>query len=291
MLLMSLRAILVTLAAIILVLCLGFFTYLALQKPSDSRAWLPEYENTATVKLSETHMSIHNLRDWTYGDDVLVKDWTDLTVDPRTVTRVWFIVEPFGSFEGIAHTFLSFEFEDGTTLAFSVQARQEVGEAYSATQGLLNSYELAYQWGTERDFIARRAVYLSHDLRLYPLQLSPDDAERLLRTLAEETNELAEHPRFYNTLTANCTNILAKIVNEHYPGKLPYDLSWNLTGYSDLYLMDAGLIASPGTKEEARTAASLAPYRLELMEAATSSPQAFSARIRSLLGYNSSLSE
>lgn len=270
------------LAAIIAPL-LGLLIYLSLQTPRSDRDWLPEYEKTATATVSETHLSIHDLRDWTYGDDVIARNWTDATVDPRTVTRAWFLIEPFGAFDGVAHTFLSFEFADGSTLAFSVQARQERGETYAAERGLVNAYELAYQWGTERDFIARRAVFLNHDLHLYPLTIAPDDAERLLISLAEETNELAERPRFYNTLTANCTNMLAKMVNEHYPGRLPYDLSWNLTGYADFYLMDQGLIEVTGSKEATRAAANLAPHREALKEAATEDPEIFSARVRALL--------
>jgi hypothetical protein len=202
---------------------------------------------------------------------------------PSDVKRAWFLIEPFGGYEGIGHTFLSFEFEDGITLVFSVQARQERGEAYSAFRGLLNMYELAYQWGTERDFIARRLLYLDHELRMYPLEIDAADTERLLRSLLEETDALAAEPRFYNTLTANCTNMLAHIVNKHYPGKLPYDLAWNLTGYADLYLMDEGLISMEGSKEEARARASLTPHKAMIEALAEAGPSEFSATSRELL--------
>lgn len=257
--------------------------FLILNQPREDRAWLPEYERTATVDIQDDTVLIRNVRDWTYGTEVISQDWIDVPVDPSAVKRVWFIIEPFGSFEGIGHTFLSFEFTDGTALSFSVQARQEIGESYAASRGLFNTYELAYQWGTERDFIARRAVFLQHELRMYEVTLTPDDGERLLRSVLEETNALAEKPRFYNTLTANCTNMLAKIVNKHYPDRLPYDFSWNLTGYSDRYLMQQGLIEMTGTMEETQATYNLTPHRERIRELATDSAPLFSAGIRALI--------
>jgi hypothetical protein len=50
------------------------------------------------------------------------------------------------------------------------------------------------------------------------------------------TNALAAHPRLYNTFSANCTNMLAKVVNQTKAGSVPFDLSWYLPGYSDLFL-------------------------------------------------------
>ncbi len=274
--------------AILVFLLLGIVCavlYLSFQSPKADSTWLPEQARTATADIASTMITIHNVRDWTYNESgPLTHDWHDLTVDTTEITRAWFLLEPFSAIKAIGHTFLSFEFADGTVLSFSVEAKREVGEEYSALKGQFNAYELSYQWGTERDFVTRRLIYLDHPLRLYPLELPPEAAQALFRSLAEETNALAGKPRFYNTLLANCTNVLATLVNRHYPGTLPYDLSWNLTGLSDGYLMREGLIATEGRMDtEARDAADLTPYREDIARIATSSPEAFSARIRALL--------
>jgi hypothetical protein len=44
--------------------------------------------------------------------------------------------------------------------------------------------------------------------------------------------------------------LLAEIANESRPGAVPYDISWNLPGSSDLFLMRIGLIEAAGTQEE-----------------------------------------
>lgn len=268
---------------VLLILVIGIGIFFSSMEPRNDRVWLDEYEKTAVADVSTSSVTIHNVRDWVYTDEILSKDWTDVSVDPRTITSAWFIVEPFGGIEGVGHTFLSFEFENGTFLSFSIQARQEMGEDYSAIKGAANSYELAYQWGTERDFIARRLLYLQHDIRVYQLEISPEDSQRLFHAVIEETNDVATTPRFYNTLTANCTNLLAKSVNKHYPDRLPYDISWNLTGYSDLYLIQQGLIKSFGSPEATRAAADLTPHRESVTDIATTPPKEFSASIRAFL--------
>lgn len=267
-----------------LILASAGILWLLLQEPRADREWLPEQEHAPTAITDASGITIRDVRDWTYDEEsVRSQNWVDITVDLKKVVRAWFLIEPFSDWKAVGHTFLSFEFEDGTVLSFSVEARRESDETYSAFRGLFRTYELSYQWGMERDFVARRLIYLNHPLRLYRLELEPEAAQALFRSLAEETTALAGSPRFYNTLTANCTNMLARIVNEHYPRTLPYDLSWNLTGYADLYLMKQGLIKASGTYEKTRVAADLTAHRDAVRRIAFESPKDFSMELRNLL--------
>lgn len=264
----------------LLALLAGAFI-LASKAPTNDREWLPEQARTASAIIQATSTTIHNVRDWTYDEaQPLTHDWIDVTVDPSDVVRVWFLLEPFSALEAIGHTFLSFEFEDGTFLSFSVEARRETHETYSALKGQFRAYELSYQWGTERDLITRRLIYLDHPLRLYPLALEKDAARALFVSLLEETTILANEPRFYNTLLANCTNVLATLVNKYYPNTLPYDISWNLTGYADRYLMREGLISVQGTYEETIHAHDLTPLRDTVRTITTLPAPLFSTQLR-----------
>lgn len=265
--------------ALIAVSFLGF-SYLQ-KEPRADRSWIPEQARTARAVIDDT-ITLTNVRDWTYDENgPLSQTWTERTVDPDSIVQVWFLLEPFSDLEAIGHTFLSFEFADGTVLSFSVEALREQGEEYSALRGQFREYELSYQWGTERDFVTRRLIYLDHPLRLYPLTLTPEEGALLFKALAKETNVLADHPRFYNTLSANCTNVLATLINAHFPGALPYDLSWNLTGLSDEYLMREGLITQTGTVEETKARYDLTPLRAAIKEA--SLEETFSRDLRSLV--------
>ena len=66
-------------------------------------------------------------------------------------------------------------------------------------------------------------------------------------------NALAAHPEFYNTLTNNCTNSIARHVNAIAPHRLPW-WSWRfvLPAYSDQLAYDAGLLDTTLPLAEAR---------------------------------------
>jgi hypothetical protein len=296
------RRILWILLALVPITIGGVLLYNTTQTPSNDRNWSEEQSRTPTADVSDSSVTLHDVSNWNYdASGPLTKEWVDVTENPKDIKRVWFILEPFSAWEVIGHTFLSFEFNDGTTLSFSVEARREKDEDYSGALGVLNKYELTYQWGTERDFITRRLFYYGHPLRLYELTLSDTDKQALFLSLVADTNTLSVKPRFYNTFTANCTDVLAQIVNfyntftanctdvlaqivnEHYPGTLPYDLSWNLPGLSEKYLIREGYITMDATNiEELRSQHELAPYKDTLLDAAKRTPEEFSATLHSL---------
>ncbi|HYE23510.1 MAG TPA: DUF4105 domain-containing protein [Candidatus Paceibacterota bacterium] len=272
------------LAVIIVLLALIEFLYIFTKKPEADRAWLPEQSQTAYALDTGSLITIFNVRDWTYGTSTpRSTTWSTATINPKEIVRVWFLIEPFSDWEAVGHTFLSFELADGRVYSFSVEARRETHETYSAIKGAFREYELSYQWGTERDFITRRLLFLDHPLRLYPLDLDPAASQTLFRSLIAETNKLAEEPRFYNTLSANCTNVLAKIVNRYYPGTLPLHHAWYLTGYADQYLMEVGLIPTKGSVEDTMAAHDITKHKAELEALATSPAQDFSAYLRTLV--------
>ena len=266
---------------------LSVFVVFFMQTPLANKNWVENQALTATTETApDGTVTIKNVRDWTYSTtSPTSKDWRTVVLHPEDIQSVWFLIEPFSALKAIGHTFLSFQFKDGSAVSFSVEARREVGESYSAWRGLLPSYELSYQWGVERDFVTRRLIYLQHPLRLYKLSLTGVQARSLFNNLLIETDLLANQPRFYNTLTANCTNMLANIVNEHYPHTLPYDISWNLTGLSDVYLMREHFIAEKnGSTTETILQADLTPHLEEVETFSMATSSIFSSRLRSLVG-------
>jgi hypothetical protein len=117
---------------------------------------------------------------------------------------------------------------------------------------------------------------------MYPLAIDAEAAQRYFRRLVEKTNELAGRPRFYNTLTANCTNLLAEIANESRPGAVPYDISWNFPGSSDLFLIRIGLIRGVGTQEETQAAFDLTRFLSQIEEISQDDAAVFARKLREL---------
>lgn len=232
---------------VIFIAILVFIVHINVKLPKNNLEWDPEFGLQTVVE----NYDFKYIRDWRYSSSkVLHYDYLNKTYDPSKITNVWFIIEPFGKWDGIAHTYFTFDFEDSEPLSFSIEARREVGEEYSAVKGLFREYELIYLWGTENDLLVRRAVYLGNDVYMYPLQIPDDWKKNLFMTLIAETNELNASPRFYNTLTSNCTNTLANIVNAIRPNTVPWHYARLATGFSDEYLAELGYI--PKDKEKYR---------------------------------------
>ncbi len=223
--------------------------------PRHDRSWQPHLSRLPVVSLNDGRFSIQEYRDWSYpagGEPVQV--WKTLPeLQVQDVRRVWLIVEPHPSLPVMAHTLVLFEFQDGELIGLTVEARKQAGEKYSPLRGALNAFELIYQWATPQDLLTRRANYLGHELYMYPLALTQGETEAYLTALLDKTKHIETHPRFYNTLTSNCTNELAKAA------RLSWHPAFVFTGKSPdaLYRMDR--IAGDGAFEELKANARIDP--------------------------------
>lgn len=205
--------------------------------PRHDREWYPYLANLPHVEQTGTEVAITPVSDWSYeAAGPTDQCYTDARFDINTLNDVWFVLEPQPGSTRVAHTFLLFEFEDDQLEGLTIEARREADENYSAVRGAFRAYELYYLWGSARDLLTRRAVYLDHEVFIYPLALTDAQKRYLLANLVARTAEIEAQPRFYNTFFSNCTNELAKAV----------DLDWHyafvLTGLSDEYLYRRGFI-------------------------------------------------
>ena len=241
---------------IIMVIVIIFVIRLVLKRPSNDRDWKPDVGRLPYAEINGDKLLLKNVRNTRYGNpgEAYEVVWEDRSYDLNKLKRLWFMVEPFHSkIKAIAHTFLSFEFEDGF-LALSIEARQAKAERYTIIKGLLREFELIYSFGDERDLIARRTNYLEHDVHLYPLITPPNQVRDVLLRTLEIANDLTKQPRFYNSVTDNCTSRLRELANDVRPGSFPALLLADfLPGVSDEVLFDKGWIASKLPLDELRT--------------------------------------
>ena len=59
----------------------------------------------------------------------------------------------------VAHTFLSFIFDNAPPLSISIETRPEVGEGFAPIASLFKQFELIYVVGDERDIVGVRTNY------------------------------------------------------------------------------------------------------------------------------------
>ena len=234
-----------TLILFFLVLLLTAWVLTKSREASNHRRWKPDHNRQPYVVLKGSVAHVYNLRNARYGPPGTHVEvvWEDRCYDLDKLERLWLAVEPFNHrLAGVAHTFLSFEFEDDV-LALSVEARLEEKETFSVLRGFVGAFDLLYSLGTERDFITRRTRGREHDLYLYPLITPPDDVRAILRRAFASVGDLTEHPRFYHSVTNNCTSSLVKLVNAVRPGSFPsFMLAQVLPGRSDTVLYRKGWI-------------------------------------------------
>ena len=222
------------------------------QQAQDDRDWFFDLTEKASVDVKGETYAFQNIRAFEYDAKGLNRqEWIQDSFDLLDLSQVWVFLEPFPDSDLVGHTYLSFVFDNGKdlpkSLSISVEARKEAEEGYSAVKGLFRRYELLYVWSTEKDIHTRIGISLDHTLKAYQLNVTPEQARTIFTHFVERTNDLIETPRFYNTLTANCTNELAKAVNDAYPGALPVRPAWALTGQAPEWLHRHGYIVDPDT--------------------------------------------
>lgn len=228
-------------------------------RPQQDRAWVPELSRniTGTVDGSVVHLS--NVRDfrWQTYDDA-EPSFIEKTVDLDQLESVDFISTVWDS-PHIAHTMVGFGFSDGQRVVFSAEIRREKGEKFSEIGGFFKQFELVLIGATEEDIVQVRTHVRKEQVSIYPLSLTPKQRRDLFLTYLELGNSLDRKPRWYQTITTNCTTVIWKLARS-VDKRLPMDWRVLLSGYTQDYLYDIGVIAPDKPMEQIRKEALTTPY-------------------------------
>ncbi len=217
----------------------AFLIAVVTKEPRHDRDWYAHLSRLPHVDLEGGAFSIAPYGNWTYTEEAPEdRVWTEVPARRiADVRRAWFVMEPHPGLPVMAHTFVLFEFGEGDLVGLTIEARKEKREDYSAIAGAFNKFELMFYWASPRDLMTRRAVMMDRALYMYRLELSQGEAEAYLTALLEKTISIERRPRFYNTLTSNCTNELAKAAG------LAWDPAFVFTGGADKALYRLGRIS------------------------------------------------
>jgi hypothetical protein len=173
--------------------------------PSNHRDWQPDVALLPYAEINGNLVTIHNIRNCDYRTetDYVVQHY-DKTFDLEKLRSVDFYLIYWGS-PMIAHTMLSFGFEGGDYVCFSIETRKEKGEAYSAIKGFFRQFELTYVIADERDLVRLRTNFRHEQVYLYRLNTEPALARLVFLDYLKTVNRLKDRPEWYNALTSNCT--------------------------------------------------------------------------------------
>jgi hypothetical protein len=110
-----------------------------------------------------------------------------------------------------------------------------------------------YVIADERDVIKLRSNYRKDLVYVYPIKTTEEKAQALFLDMINRTNNLKDHPEFYNTITDNCTTNIVHHVDKITPDRVPlFNLRILLPANSDKLAYDLGLIDTDLTFEQAR---------------------------------------
>jgi Domain of unknown function (DUF4105) len=207
---------------------------------SNDKNWAADVAHGVTGSIDGDRLSVDNIRnfDWRTETDY-TEQWEQRTYDLSKLRSLDLFLS-YWMGPAIAHAIMSFGFEDGRYLDFSIELRRTRDDQYSAIAGFFKTHELVYIGADERDLMTLRKAR-NEEIQLYRLKTPPERARALLVEYVEQANDLAAHPRFYNTLTNNCTTAIFNMART-VTSSIPFDWRIILTGYLPDYLYENGAV-------------------------------------------------
>jgi len=260
-----------------IVLFLGVVAWELFIPPSHDRPWRPEVAVMPRATIDGDHVHITGVRDFKYRSlNDFTTHYEERDVQLSHMTGLDFFVS-YWSEGPVAHTFLSFIFDNAPPLSISIETRPEVGEGFDPIASLFKQFELIYVVGDEDDLVRVRTNYRKETVYLYHLNSSPNDVRRLFMIYLNRINELADRPEFYHLLSNSCTINIIRYANA--AGRTGrFDIRHLLNGLIDSYLYHSGRVNTTLDFDELRR-------RSQINEAAKAADDApdFSNRIRASL--------
>jgi hypothetical protein len=258
-------------------LFLGVVAWWVSIPPSHDRPWRPEVAVMPRAVIEGDHVRITGVRNFEYQsrNDFTIR-YEERELQLSHLTGLDFYVS-YWSEGPVAHTFVSFIFDNASPLCISIETRPEVGEGFDPIGSLFKQFELIYVVGEEHDLVGVRTNHRHERVYLYHLNTSADDARRLLLIYLARINELADRPEWYHLLTNSCTiNIIRYANAAGREGR--FDFRHLLNGLIDSYLYHSGRVDTTLPYEELRRRSLIN----DAAQAADDAPD-FSARIRTSL--------
>ena len=211
--------------------------------PTNDKDWQSEVARLVHGEINGDVLTLHNVRNFKYRTrDDFDEHWETRRYDLSQICSLDLFMSYWG-LRHIAHTILSWGFENGDHLVISIETRKSVGQSYSSIQGFFKQFNLIYIAADERDLIRLRTNIRREEVYLYPLvKVPPQRARALLESYLRHMNELAHQAEFYHALSMNCTSAITlhtKIVD---PDVAVTDWRLFANGHIDEMLYEHGSI-------------------------------------------------
>lgn len=219
--------------------------------PSNDRLWADDVSQMTSGTVDGNRVTLRNVRNFTWHTRTEYATlWETRCYDLARLNAIDMIVS-YWSRRTIAHMLFSFGFDDGDQVAFSVEIRRETHESYSEIGGFFKQFELSVIAADERDIVHLRTNVRREDVYLYRVRMPIPAMRSLFLAYINEANSLVRAPRFYHTVTGNCTTLVYQLM-KRIIGPLPFDYRVLLSGYMPEYVYRIGGLDRRYSLEELR---------------------------------------
>lgn len=229
----------------------GLLIWWARLQPTNDHIWADDVARMTTGAVDGNRVTLHNVRnfDWRSPSDYTQR-WETRSYDLDRLRSVDMIMSYWRG-PAIAHMLISFGFDDGSYVVFSVEVRRQKTQEFSEIGGFFKEFELSIVAADERDVIRVRTNVRGEDAYLYRLQIPVSAMRSLFLGYVGEANRLVRTPRFYNTVTVNCTTLVYHMM-KRIVGRLPLDYRLLFSGYLPAYVYGVGGLDRRYSLEELR---------------------------------------
>ncbi|MDP8984017.1 MAG: DUF4105 domain-containing protein [Pseudomonadota bacterium] len=220
-------------------------------RPTNEHIWADDVARLTHGTVEGDRVTLHEVRnfDWRTGTDYTQR-WETRSYELHRLRSVDMIMSYWRG-PAIAHMLISFGSDDGSYIVFSVEVRRQKTQDFSEIGGFFKEFQLSVVAADERDVIRVRTNVRGEDVYLYRLQLPAAAIRSLFLGYVDEANSLAHTPRFYNTVTVNCTTLVYHMM-KRIVGRLPLDYRLLLSGYLPAYVYGVGGLDRRYSLEELR---------------------------------------
>jgi hypothetical protein len=217
--------------------------------PSNDRSWADDVSRITSGTVQGNLVTLNNVRnfDWRTNEDYTQR-WERRVYDLAKLNSVDMVMSYWNGW-AIAHMLVSFGFEDGEHVVFSVEVRRLKNKTYSEIGGFFKNYGLSIIAADERDVIRVRTNVRGEDDYLYRVRMPQSAMRSLFLGYVEQATQLVNQPRFYNTVTVNCTTLVYHMM-KRIVGYLPWSYRLLFTGYLPAYVYQVGGLDQRFTLEE-----------------------------------------